>query len=430
MNMKDLSVLGMKKLNLFYDRVVIGYSGGPDSQALLYKAIEAIDKDKIVLVHINHGISDNADDWEQFCVDNANKLGVEIHTYKYSMKNIPNLESYARDIRYADFKKHYIDCDKTITRTALLTGHHEDDQIETFFLNVMRGSGVDGLASMPKIKNIVSELGCYVDHIRPLLDMTKKDIYSYLEENKIDSVFDESNAESDYSRNFFRNKVIPLIESHYGSINKQVVKCISNIQKVKKQIDLSVLDFEIESSGSINRYISFKSDFISHISDNISTTTVVARKSLMKEAEKYGIKLTHRVLDEVSSTLLNGESKSGYARVDFGDYFITVGSKELFIINKSFYENEELISDSFLKQSESIGIQYRKLKNSDYVTVGNKVINFKRFCEANKIPVWIKNKINGCFIDYNSEKQIAVIFDDEEIIKYCLPSQQHSDVNE
>ena len=413
--MKELSALGMEKLNLFYDRVVIGYSGGPDSQALLYKAIKAIDKDKIVLVHINHGISDNADEWEQFCVDNANKLGVEIHTYKYSMKNIPNLESYARDIRYADFKKHYIDSEKVISRTALLTGHHEDDQVETFFLNIMRGAGVDGLASMPKMKNIVCELGYYVDHIRPLLDMTKKDIYAYLEENNIDSVFDESNAESDYSRNFFRNKVIPLIESHYGSINKQVVKSISNIQKVKKQIDISVNDFEIKSSGSIDRFISFKSDFITHISDKISTTTVVARKALMKEAEKYGLKLTHRVLDEVSSTLLDGERKSGYAKVDFGEHFITVGNRELFIINKLFYDNEELISDSFLKQSESIGIQYRKIKNSDYVNVGNKVINFKRFCEANKIPVWIKNKINGCFIDSNSEKQIAVIFDDEEI---------------
>lgn len=362
-----------------YDKVVIGYSGGPDSQALFKLVLDAVSKDKICLVHINHGISENAADWEGFCRDQAESCGVEFHAYQYVMKGISNLESFARDVRYGDFAKHYSESGKT----ALLTGHHEDDQVETFFLSLMRGAGIDGLACMPVVKKINS----VVDHIRPMLSKTKEELVNYLDGIESKYVIDESNAESDYSRNFFRNEIIPQIRKRYPHLNKSISKSVNNIQKAKVDIDHSAMNVSRVSSGDKSRSIklSFK--------ESLDLELISHRKAVISTLKRRGITIGHDVLDEVQKTLFTGESKSGYAMVEFDGYVITGNSSVFYVVERDFYFSNDYYSKGFEN-----GV---KLQNSDYVLSNGRKLRFKKFCESRKVPLWIKSKIRGIKIENN-----------------------------
>lgn len=133
----------------------------------------------------------------------------------------PILEDKARIARYGAF------AEIMNKQTTLVTGHHIDDQVETLFLNLMRGAGLDGLSAMPSIKTFSSGF-----HSRPFLNISKEDLKAYAIENNISWVEDESNNDSVYDRNFIRNEVMPLIKTRspylYWRWSQFSCKCCPN----------------------------------------------------------------------------------------------------------------------------------------------------------------------------------------------------------
>ena len=185
-------------------RYIVALSGGADSVALLC-ILDALGMN-ISAAHCNfhlRGEESNRD--EQFCVDLCQKMGISlsrIHfdTQEYAQLHKVSIEMAARDLRY----RYFAQLAKDLKADGICVAHHRDDNVETLLLNLLRGSGIDGLAGIaPQNGNI----------LRPLLCISRQDILQYLKEKGQDYVTDSTNLEDDALRNKIRHYVIPLLQT-------------------------------------------------------------------------------------------------------------------------------------------------------------------------------------------------------------------------
>ena len=188
-------------------KIYIGLSGGSDSIALLnivasYKREYNLD---VTSIHVNHSISQNSNMWQEFCKQSSQDLGINCIVKKISIaKKGQGFEAAARGERYKVFK------DILSENDQLLLAHHADDVAETLLLRIFRGTGIDGLQG-PRRKRSLGKGNI----IRPLLEISKRDLMAYLNDKNIEFINDESNNNSEYDRNYIRNEIIPLIESRW-----------------------------------------------------------------------------------------------------------------------------------------------------------------------------------------------------------------------
>lgn len=196
------------------DFFFIACSGGVDSMVLLYLAKK--NNLPIHVLHVNYNLrgSDSLADTDlvnRYCAEN--KLSISIHEVKLKEKLLiqgGNLQNEARKIRYDFFESRL----NEIQNSSLLLAHHLDDQLETFWLQLFRGSGMKGMAGMNQING---------DFVRPLLNVTKAELISYALVNRIPWREDKSNASLDYQRNLWRNEYLPFLKSSTPSITDSVL---------------------------------------------------------------------------------------------------------------------------------------------------------------------------------------------------------------
>lgn len=203
------------------ERVVVGFSGGADSTALLM-ALRRAGK-KILAVHCNfhlRGEESMRDEAaaREFCDKfDIEFVKIDFNAREEARKSGRSLEMACRDLRYEAFRK--IMGDRGADRIAV--AHNSDDNVETLLLNLFRGGGVSGLRGMlPDTGEIV----------RPLLGTSRKEIEDYLDEQGIGFVVDSTNLESDYRRNFIRNELLPLVEQRWPGVRKAVGKTLENLR--------------------------------------------------------------------------------------------------------------------------------------------------------------------------------------------------------
>lgn len=187
--------------------VLVGLSGGPDSVALLHILNELKDDYELTLiaVHIDHGWRPESEKEAEFCRTLCDELGVRVCVRKLS-DGVPGVkfngskEEYARKIR----RQFFMELAQQYGASAIALGHHADDQKETFFIRLVRGASLSGLVGMR------SKHGLY---IRPLLAVSKQEIFSYLAERSIPYVTDQSNESDAYLRNRIRNQLLPAFKA-------------------------------------------------------------------------------------------------------------------------------------------------------------------------------------------------------------------------
>ncbi len=190
----------------------VAYSGGCDSHVLLHTLVSLRSeiKAEIKAIHINHGLSPLANEWEEHCRKICEKLSVPYLAISVNAKAKNNSpEEAARHARYAEWKKLLNKDD------VLLLAHHQDDQAETVLIQLLRGSGVKGLAAMPAKQNFSHGLLC-----RPMLGFMREEIVSYAVEHSLNWIDDPSNFDTDFDRNFLRHEVVPLLETRWPSLKK------------------------------------------------------------------------------------------------------------------------------------------------------------------------------------------------------------------
>ena len=228
----------IKKENLFTinDYLLIAVSGGADS-AVLCKLCAAAGLN-FSLAHCNFKLRGaESDRDEQFVKKLSEQFGVKLFvktfdTVSQAKLDKTSIEETARNLRYNWFNQLLLES-KTSGNpfSFLLTAHHADDNIETVIMNFFRGTGIKGLRGiLPKQQQIV----------RPLLFAKRKDIEEYAFKNGVEYITDSSNASNDYTRNHFRNKILPLIEKIYPEALNNVLRNIERFTAVEYLYEESI----------------------------------------------------------------------------------------------------------------------------------------------------------------------------------------------
>lgn len=209
--------------------IVIAFSGGMDSVCLL-NLFWKYNKNLIV-AHFNHSLRDTAERDEIFSRKTAQELKLPFVTEKADVTSYANekrlsIEEAARKLRYEFLYR----VAQGYGSEYIAVGHHADDQVETVFMHLFRGSGLSGLSGMREI-SIIHEFSPHVKIIRPLLTFWRTEIEKYCEEKKLSFVVDETNALNIYQRNRLRNETIPALNQLYNKLNQRILNMAEIIQK-------------------------------------------------------------------------------------------------------------------------------------------------------------------------------------------------------
>ncbi len=213
--------------------LLVAVSGGADSVALLVATSRLSPRLGLRVEAVNcnfHLRGEESDRDSEFTANLCKSLGVKLHTLEYDVTNYlqshseMSLEMACRELRYADFFR--IMEQEGFDRVAV--AHNSDDDIETMMLNMLRGSGTRGLKGMDQDNGRV---------IRPLLDVSRKEIEKYLNSLSIEFVTDSSNLSSEFRRNFIRRDIIPLIESRWPSARKTLSKTVGILKEEAEIIE-------------------------------------------------------------------------------------------------------------------------------------------------------------------------------------------------
>ncbi|HLN19372.1 MAG TPA: tRNA lysidine(34) synthetase TilS [Patescibacteria group bacterium] len=246
------------------DKILLAVSGGPDSVTML--DIFAKLKNKydleLAIAHVNYCLRGYASDSDEELVCKlAKKYSLRFFVSHPNFKNTS--EDVLRNIRYSFFEK--IRRQNNFDHISI--AHNMDDQVETFFMRVIRGAGLQGLSAM-KYKN--------EKIIRPLLNLNRKEILDYLKKNKLQYRIDKSNLESKYLRNKIRNKLIPFLEKKFNpQIKKTVFSSIENIAE-----DYSFINLETLKISSDKNTLSVKK--LSHLHPAIKKRSLLVAISKIK----------------------------------------------------------------------------------------------------------------------------------------------------
>lgn len=196
--------------------LVVAYSGGLDSTVLLHLACrvrQALPEVQVRAVHIHHGLSPNADLWLAHCETQCQALDVAFFGQRVVLAcdSRQSLEAVAREARYQAIR------DVTPKDAHILLGQHQDDQLETFLLQLKRGAGPKGLSAMAARQ--VRAGRCY---LRPLLEYDRATLEQYARQYNLRWIDDESNQDERFERNFLRHSITPLLKARWPSVGTTV----------------------------------------------------------------------------------------------------------------------------------------------------------------------------------------------------------------
>ena len=178
-------------------------------------------------MHVNHGLRGQAAKQDEtFCKTLCKQLDIplfikQVDAKKVAQKQDLSPEHGARKARY----KAYGQIAQKWGATKLALGHHADDQAETFLLNLLRGTKLQGLAGIP----LRRPLRPGVEIVRPLLCITRADVETYLRQNGLTHVRDQTNFDDAYRRNWVRNTLLPLLETKQPQIREHLAKFAAEI---------------------------------------------------------------------------------------------------------------------------------------------------------------------------------------------------------
>ncbi len=230
------------------DRVVVAVSGGVDSVVLLHQ-LNALKEEigiSLVVAHLEHGIRGDESKGDQEYVQKlAQSLGLNFVTASVDVPKVARetgcgIEETARNERYKYLRQ-------TMTEQGanrIATGHNADDRAETVLINIMRGSGLDGLSSIGAVSSEV---------VRPLIETTRAEVEEYATINNIGYVEDSTNIDTDYTRNRVRHVLLPEIERDYNPKVKQALGRLADLAQGACEITASYVDTAMRACALYGR---------------------------------------------------------------------------------------------------------------------------------------------------------------------------------
>jgi tRNA(Ile)-lysidine synthase len=211
--------------------LLLGLSGGLDSVVLLHQLHSLAPRFswQISALHVHHGLSPNADAWADFCrtfcAEYKIPLKIEYVNIE-SLRSEHGIESAARKLRQKAFFLHRCD--------FIVLAQHADDQVETILLQLMRGSGIKGLAAMPLLKPATF---CSHPTLRPFIDIKRNDLLRYAQAHQLVWVEDESNRDESYPRNFLRHRLMPVLAEKFPAYQNTLSRSARHFAEAGELLD-------------------------------------------------------------------------------------------------------------------------------------------------------------------------------------------------
>lgn len=242
-------------------RVLVAFSGGRDSMALLHLAHKLSKRknspiESVKVVHIHHSLQKEANAWARFCRAEAEKLGLEYRVIRVQVKNVGDgIEAAARKARYEAIAS----AAKSFDCNAVLVAQHQDDLLETFLIQWMRGAGTEGLSAFPMVKNFYG-----AKLIRPFIHTPRIALETFLKGEGIDWVDDPSNDDVTYLRNAIRHEVLPVMDKirpgfrSAAARSVEIVAELNNTLAAYAEEDLKQVTMP-DGSLSIERFLKYSS---------------------------------------------------------------------------------------------------------------------------------------------------------------------------
>ena len=320
------------------DGLLVGVSGGPDSVALLYLLMELKDDYdlQIYVVHLNHMLrEDESDDDAGYVEKLAKRLKLPVFIGKKDVKEFAkadklSLEEAARIQRYEFYKQI---ADKLNIRKIAL-GHTADDNAETVLMRLLRGAGEQGLIGIHPVRHIDN-----LKVIRPLLNVHRREIESFLKEKRISVRTDSSNADNKFLRNKIRLELIPLLEENYNQNIKQVLVNTADILREENEYLKEIT--EKFYSKSIRKTVLGKSN------ENIQLDISKIRSyplAIQRRVIRYGIKeltgslrqITYLHCNEVLKLL---KGNLAYGQIDLPNGLVVERMRRELVIRRGKAQN-------------------------------------------------------------------------------------------
>jgi len=287
-------------------RIVVAVSGGADSVCLLHLLAElrAGYDLELIAVHLNHGFrGEEADADARYVESLAEALGIEsvirsVDVPAMKLRRHLSAQEAAREARHTLLKA--VAAERNADRIAL--GHTRDDRVETVLGNILRGTGLDGLAAMPP-KDLPL--------IRPLYEVTRAETHAYCAEHNLNPRDDSSNADLHYRRNRLRTELLPELRTHY---NSQIDTAIYRMAELAAA-DNSYLE-EAAAQTKAQCTVSDAESLLVLDSEKLSALPLALRRRVLRQAiGQVRGSLENIAFETTEQTLASAEKNSAYGRV-------------------------------------------------------------------------------------------------------------------
>lgn len=393
------------------DKIIVAVSGGADSVFLLYILKKLAKEYSLTLhiVHLNHGLRKKADKEADFVRKMAKEYNIPVTIKKTDIKNYAkkhklSLEEAGRESRYAFLAEVAQKTDST----KIATGHTLTDEVETLFMRLARGTGRKGLTLIPpKRENI----------IRPLIEIEHNEIVKFLDKEKIKYETDYSNYNCDYTRNYVRHNVIPVINEFSPGFGKKIMQLREVMETEERVLDL--LTSKEISKIKCKKSNNTKGETLLNLKGFTLLETAMKRRVIRKLVEKLSGK---NISFEETENIIDYITKGKTGSILKSHINIIRGSRTV-----EFWKAKNLCIKGTIQKPDKI-----KLPVPGEVKVGDFRIRAKvnkrkpvRFDDKNKayfdfnklvFPLFIRTKLIGdvfCGQDY--KKSIKRIFIDDKI---------------
>ncbi|WP_343858614.1 tRNA lysidine(34) synthetase TilS [Aliiglaciecola litoralis] len=219
-------------------QIVIGYSGGVDSHLLLH-AVASLTKQfsqhRYLAVYVNHGLSEHADKWQAHCGAICEALAMPFRAIRVDVdpQSPQGIEAAARSARYRALES------VTEHHGIILLGQHQDDQLETFLLQLKRGAGPKGLSAMPQ--ELTRENG--VRLVRPMLGINRDTVLQLAKQANLQWIEDESNQDERFDRNFLRQQIVPKMLERWPDMAQAVQRSAHLCAEQQRLLDEVTLTY-------------------------------------------------------------------------------------------------------------------------------------------------------------------------------------------
>lgn len=395
-------------------KLYIAVSGGVDSMVLLYNTI-LLSKKNIIdfeVINIDHSIRKetskrDSDFVEEFCnIFSIRFNSHKVDTIAYSKENKISIEMAARELRHAIYREYRME------NSLILLGHNLDDNAETILMNISRGTGLIGLQGIDYENDFL---------LRPLIKTSRSKIEEFAKKHKIPYMNDETNQQNHYTRNFFRNEIIPKIKKAYTGVEKNLLMLSDQSKKIDEFIikqtskhityeenrviikkGLFLLD-EILINHTVAKVLNNFGDLKNYTKTNIEDIVALNKKQISSslslsssyKAQKNQEGITIFKENKKDLSILNfviGVIETKYAKIEINDREKGIGG-------------ELYCSKSELLNHKNIVIRTRRPK--DYFRPFNgRKMSLASYLTKRKIPLYLRDKL---YILASESEVLAVI---------------------